>query len=171
MKIISHIFLVAIAFLSGWAYAPNAALRPNQLTVQHVKDGDSLILRTQSHFEIEVRLRGIDTPERHQPFGKAAKAELERLCLGKNIHIEGTQKDKYGRLLAQVYCADVHVNSSLIATGHGWVFTKYAHAPELLALQAKAKHSKKGLWAQDNPEAPWDYRQKKYSKSKNSAPL
>ncbi|HAN27999.1 MAG TPA: hypothetical protein DCP75_09840, partial [Haliea salexigens] len=46
-------------------------------TVVRIADGDTLTLLDASNTQHKIRLHGIDTPERGQPFGNAAREALE----------------------------------------------------------------------------------------------
>ena len=61
----------------------------------YVIDGDTITVQ-----KTQVRLFGIDAPERHHPFGKKAKWAMVRLCKGHRIRAEITEEDVYGRVLA-----------------------------------------------------------------------
>jgi len=39
-----------------------------------------------------------------------------------------------------------------------WHFKRYNKSEELAKIESEAKEVKKGLWAQESPVAPWDYR-------------
>lgn len=71
-------------------------------------------------YRFSVRLTGIDTPEmrtedeNEHHVALKAKQALSRLILHKWVTLEDTNNDKYGRLLADVYCGDVHVNEWMI---------------------------------------------------------
>ena len=47
--------------------------------------------------QVKIRLAGIDTPERKQPFGNRAKQALAKLAFQKQALIEAETKDRYGR--------------------------------------------------------------------------
>ena len=53
-----------------------------------IADGDTLTILTSSSQQIKVRLAGIDTPERKQPFGNRAKQALSSLAFQKQALIE-----------------------------------------------------------------------------------
>jgi len=48
--------------------------------VVKIADGDTLTLLTSSNEQVKIRLAGIDTPERKQPFGNKAKQALAKLA-------------------------------------------------------------------------------------------
>jgi len=142
----------------------------NAYTTTRVKDGDSLLVGLEDNFEVEIRLLEIDAPELNQKFGREAKAALERLCLNKTTRIIGRDKDKYGRVLGQVYCDDINVNSYLVENGYAWVFRYFSDNPKLIALENKAKSECLGLWQNTNPLSPWDFRAKKKTTDKPKNP-
>jgi endonuclease YncB( thermonuclease family) len=45
-----------------------------------------------------------------------------------------------------------------VKRGMAWVYDKYVRDRSFYAIQDKARASKVGLWADDNPVKPWEYR-------------
>ena len=39
-----------------------------------------------------------------------------------------------------------------------WVFLRYSRRPALLALEAKARADRRGLWIDPVPTPPWEWR-------------
>ena len=73
-------------------------------------------------YRLSVRLNGIDTPEMK---GKGVSDEekeaailardfVSNLVLHKYVRLENIESEKYGRILADVYIGDVHLNELLI---------------------------------------------------------
>lgn len=106
-----------------------------------------------------MRLIEIDAPELNQPFGARSKQSLSELCFGKRAEIEVRSYDRYGRTLAQVYCAGKDANAEQVRRGYAWTYTRYA-APDspLHALEREARAASRGLWGGPDPVAPWDWR-------------
>jgi micrococcal nuclease len=134
-----------------------------------ITDGDSITILTDQKQQIKVRLEGIDCPELHQDFGTRAKQVTSDLCFGKTVRVEQTGIDKYRRMLANVFVGDVSVNKELIRKGMAWHYKQSNHDSELAEMENQARRAKVGLWAQENPVPPWDWRhpekkvtQKKY---------
>jgi len=123
-----------------------------------VHDGDSITVLTSDNQQIKVRLEGIDCPELKQDFGQRAKQATSALCFGKDVRVQQTGKDRYGRTLAYVYVGDVCINKELLKQGMAWHFKKYNSDPEYAKLENKARSQKVGLWSHPNPVAPWDFR-------------
>ena len=126
-----------------------------------IADGDTLTLLTDSDKKIRIRLAGIDTPERKQPFGNTAKNALAKLVFQKKILIETQTKDRYGRIVGTVFLDNQNVNNELIRQGMAWVYKKYTDNEILYELEAQAKTRRIGLWADETPIAPWDWRRGK----------
>lgn len=93
-----------------------------------VYDGDTIhiagfVLNNPQLFKFSVRLTGIDCPEMKS--GKSidktersvavlAKTFLSELIDGNIVTLKNVGLDKYGRLLADVYFEDIHLNKALI---------------------------------------------------------
>jgi len=162
-----------------------AATWASELTgrVVGVADGDTLTLlvgRTQH----EIRLSGIDTPERGQPYGDAARKQLSTLVFEKEVRVEGRKIDRYGRIVGRVWvqpdecpaCGKtLDVSLALLTTGMGWWHRDHPEEQpaeergqyEFAEFEAKAK--KAGLWRDANPIPPWDWRKGGGSRSRTAA--
>jgi len=130
-------------------------------TVVKITDGDTLTLLTPSSQQVKIRLAGIDTPERKQPFGNRAKQALSSLAFQKQALIEVEAKDRYGRIVGTVFVDGQNVNAELARQGMAWVYRKYAKDKVLYDLEAQAKEEKLGLWVDEKPIAPWEWRRGK----------
>ena len=126
-----------------------------------IKDGDTIeILKDQKH--IVVRLADIDCPEKSQPFGSAAKKFASDFCFGKEVTIHSNGKfDRYKRLIATVIFVNVSLNQELVINGYAWHFKKYSNKQEFTDLEEHAKLNKVGLWVDNDPIAPWNWRKPK----------
>ena len=110
--------------------------------------------------QYRVRLAEIDAPEKKQPFGSKAKAALSELVAGQMITVEQVDKDRYGRLVANLYADGKWVNAEMVRSGDAWVYRQYAKTPELFQLEEEAREGKRGLWALPEQERtpPWEWR-------------
>ena len=106
---------ILLAITLGWNpkqlskvndYHQVATLFPKFGVVREVHDGDTFRLQN----GVEVRLIGIDAPNRGERLFKTAQARLEGLIINKRVWLEYDryQDDKYGRILAWVWleCED-----------------------------------------------------------------
>lgn len=129
--------------------------------VVKIADGDTLTLLTSSNEQVKIRLAGIDTPERKQPFGNRAKQALSSLAFQKQALIEVEAKDRYGRTVGVVFVDGLNVNAELVKQGMAWVYRKYTDDERLYVLESEAKQAKRGLWLDENPIPPWEWRKGK----------
>ena len=94
-----------------------------------VYDGDTFTLAgylpypASPLYRFSVRLNGIDTPEikgkteKEKECAILARTELQTLILDKRVVLRNVQTEKYGRLLADVYIGDLHINQHMLDTG------------------------------------------------------
>ncbi len=126
-----------------------------------VADGDSLTVLVKGR-EREIRLYGIDAPERKQAFGQKAKGEITALCAGKSVDIEEIDHDSYGRAVAWVMVDGKSVNEILVGSGYAWVYRAFCRdrlrCSTLLQLEQSAREAKRGLWRYRDPLPPWEWR-------------
>ena len=138
--------------------------------VVKVIDGDSLKVRQKGKI-YEMRLYGIDTPEYRQAFSNKAKQFTKRLVSGQRVSIEKKDVDRYGRIVALVVSRGKLVNRELVREGLAWYYPKYCRdqplCGELQKLERQARKERRGLWRDENPVSPWNWkRQQKSSSSK-----
>lgn len=126
-----------------------------------VTDGDTIVVLTDEKKQIKIRLEGIDCPESNQDFGTKAKQATVDLCFQKNVRVEQSGTDRYGRMLAFVFVDDVCINKELIKLGMAWHYKQYNKDQELAKLEIEAREKGVGLWSMNDPVAPWDFRHKK----------
>lgn len=114
-----------------------------------VIDGDSLRIVIDG-VSTEVRLLGINAPERDECWADEARSSLESLTAGTSLTVVGSGRDQYGRLLGYVYASGANVNLALVAEGHAIVIaTGHELLPEFLAAEDDAVRLDRGLWASD----------------------
>jgi endonuclease YncB( thermonuclease family) len=129
--------------------------------VVKVADGDSIRVVDSSRKEHEIRLHGIDSPERGQPYANAARKVLSGLVAGNDVAIEERDIDQYGRIVGVVYLGDININLAMVESGHAWWYEHYARFDrDLEAAQARARESRLGLWRDSNPTPPWEWRRR-----------
>jgi micrococcal nuclease len=129
-----------------------------------VHDGDTLTLLTDGRKPVKVRLEGIDAPEIGQAFGNSSKQALSELVFGKKVRIVVSTTDDYGRKIANVFAGDLWVNLVMVQTGMAWQYTHYNSDPRLRQAEARAKAERSGLWRENDPTPPWDFRHGKAGK-------
>lgn len=141
--------------------------------VVKVIDGDSLKIQRNGEL-LEVRLYGIDTPEYKQAFSNKAKQFTKRLAYRKVVSVVEKDIDRYGRIVGLVTSQGKLVNRELVRNGFAWYYPRYCRSQpvcgELQLMERKARKERRGLWKDENPVAPWDWkRQKRTGGSKSRA--
>lgn len=132
--------------------------------VVHIADGDTITILDSSRSQHKIRLYGIDTPEIGQAFGKTAQKFTAKLTANEIAHVVSLDTDRYGRTVGIIVVNGVNVNQSIIEAGYAWHYGKYCKEPfcdEWLKLEKRARYLKKGLWADSEAKAPWEWRNAK----------
>ncbi len=138
------------------------AERGIEARVVHVKDGDSFAARVDGE-PVEVRIYGIDAPERGQPWSRRARRALERRLDGRAVALRPVEEDAHGRLVAWVDAEDgACVACVQLRGGHAWVYRRYTDDAELLALEDEARRDRRGLWSLPERDRvpPWEWRRR-----------
>lgn len=97
----------------------------NSGLVIKVYDGDTITIATQIYndktlYRFSVRLNGIDCPEmktnnnNEKTVAIMAKNRVTEMIYRKNITLKNVKKEKYGRLLADVYHNNICINNVLL---------------------------------------------------------
>lgn len=141
-------------------------------TLDTVIDGDLITILSKGK-EVEVRLFGIDTPERTQPFGQNAKNFIGAQASDKELWVKTMRKDANGRTVGLVFANGVNLNEQLVGQGFAWVMRQECATESFCAdwvlLETKAKGAKKGLWANANPAPPWEHRRNRPGSSEGKS--
>ncbi len=90
-----------------------------------VADGDTLTLLDAANVQHKIRLVGIDSPEKGQPFGQVCKQSLSDLAYGRVVAVESSKLDRYGRVLGKVLVNNQDTNLEQVQRGCGWHYKKY----------------------------------------------
>jgi endonuclease YncB( thermonuclease family) len=79
-------------------------------------------------YRSSVRLKGIDTPEMKSKnkeevvSAQAAQIALHDLIINKDIVLKNIANEKYGRILADVYLNDIHINQWMIDNKYAVIY-------------------------------------------------
>jgi endonuclease YncB( thermonuclease family) len=129
-----------------------------------VADGDTITVLDAKKQQHKVRLAGIDAPEKGQAFGFRSKEYLAKYVYDRDAIIDGSKKDRYGRLIAKVYVDGHDAGLEQIRAGLAWWYRAYAQEqmPEDRELyevaEKEARERKLRLWRDPNPVPPWEWR-------------
>lgn len=135
-------------------------------TVTRVVDGDTIKVKNRDGLELTLRLEGIDCPEKKQKYGICSMACLEFMVQAVDMKIEviHSDVDGFGRVIAKIYAGGIDINKLMITRGLAWHYKQYSDDEDYAKAEIIARKTKDGLWAYDNPIAPWEYRASKKRK-------
>jgi hypothetical protein len=106
-----------------------------------------------------VRFDAIDAPERTQPFGDKAKEFMEKACLNKKVTVRTAgNRDENNRLIGEVIVGETNLNRELLRQGLAWWFYHYSDDQSLGQLEVEAKAKRKGLFSEETPIYPRNWR-------------
>lgn len=125
-------------FISNNSYLTNITYKETNIFIPQIKfakvikvyDGDTITVASKLPFNdspiyrFSVRLRSIDSPEIHGENEKEcnlaikSRDALHNLIFGKIIELKNNGKEKYGRLLADIYYNDIHINKWMVDEGY-----------------------------------------------------
>jgi micrococcal nuclease len=168
LTLLSALWLSLPACFPACGAAADAPLPVLTGEVTKVIDADTIDVQLTSG-PIRVRLHGIDSPERGQPWEDESTAALKKRILGKQVDIEPFEQDRYDRLIGIVFLGDTNINAELVQNGHAWAYRQYMRKEDgtLCADETRARISKRGLWSQSRKDqvAPWEWRKRKNLKT------
>ena len=121
-----------IKYLENISYKDTTIFIPQIRFAKVVKvyDGDTITVAAKLPFDqspiyrFSVRLRSIDSPEikgqtkKECDLAIESRDALHNLIFGKVIELKHNGKEKYGRLLADLYYKDIHINKWMVDNGY-----------------------------------------------------
>lgn len=142
--------------------------------VSKITDGDTIQVTDRQGTKVKIRFYGIDCPETEkinkktgqatkvgQPYGEEAFQALRGKLQGQTVRLEVMSSDQYQRLVSVVHIGDRNINREMVAEGWAWAYRQYLdrpHASEYIQAEEGARRARKGLWQQNNPQPPWEFR-------------
>lgn len=129
--------------------------------VMTVYCGDRIRVVDMDSNQFDVRLRGIDAPEKDQPFGEESTKTLMRWVQNKFVHLEEVKFFKDGNAVATVFVHERHgnrnVNEDMVEWGMAWDVSKDGRYASV-QREAKVKHY--ALWSSFPQIEPSEWRKK-----------
>jgi endonuclease YncB( thermonuclease family) len=156
-----HVFFALLAVLG---FAGQTTAQPLTGKVIGVKDGDTVVVLDAEKRSHDIRLAGIDAPEKAQPFGQRSKEHLSDTVFGKQVMVEGGKIDKYGRRVGKIVANGVDANLAQVRAGFAWHYKEYEREQsttdrKLYAdAESAARSARLGLWRDSAPTPPWEWR-------------
>lgn len=135
--------------------------------VMDVADGENISVLSQGHL-VKVQLIAVTAPEKNQSYAGIARQHLADLILNKYVVVRySALRDGY--IVGQVLLESMDVGAQMLRDGVGW----YNKSDETLlgelerqiyqGSQEAARNERRGLWQEDSPVSPWDYRKAQLS--------
>lgn len=143
---IKHIIIIILFLTSTILYynltEPSTTLQTAQVT--RIVDGDTL----KTDDGQTLRLLGINTPEKNQPYYQEAKQFLVTLIQNKTIRIESHGTGKYSRTLSYIFLNNQNINTQLLNNGLAtlYYYDKDSHYDELKRAEEFARLNQLGIW-------------------------
>ena len=140
-----------------------------------VADGDSITILDDDHHQFRIRFDGIDAPEKGQPFGDRSRQNMVRMVAGNEVTADCHKTDRNRRQVCKVWvqpsdcptCSNtLDVGHAQIIAGSAWWYRQYAkeQSEEDRARyesdEQEARMRKRGLWADNAPISPWEWRRR-----------
>jgi endonuclease YncB( thermonuclease family) len=165
--------LVAGALL-GFALSSSADVIVGR--VIRVIDGDTILLDGPNGLRQSVRIEGIDAPESAQPYGRESRESLAQLVSVGQVRADCPKLDHRTSVVCRVWAhptdcptcnRTIDVGLAQVSAGMAWWYRRYEfeQSPkerERYAAEEKtARDNRRGLWAGNNPVAPWDWRRER----------
>lgn len=142
-----------------------------------VSEGDRIVVNSSGN-EIRVKLYGIVPPQgpkidkvtglykQGQPYAEESFRSLSSKVLHQVVKVEIRRmlvfKEEPRHLaVAVVYLDGRNVNMEMLAEGWGWVDRKFMSRIDYIhysAAERVARSRREGLWLQDRPQPPWEFK-------------
>ncbi|WP_421955254.1 thermonuclease family protein [Polaromonas sp.] len=161
-SISSWILSMTVVLFSFFAFSASAGTLLGK--VIGVSDGDTLDVLYGGKTTHRIRLAGIDAPEKAQAFGQRSKEHLSDIAFSKQVEVVTGKTDKYGRTVGKVLVNGIDANLEQVRSGVAWHYKEYASEQSVadralyITAEEKARTSRLGLWRDNNPMPPWEWR-------------
>lgn len=129
-----------------------------------ITDGDTVKVLDASKTLWKVRLMGIDAPEKQMPFGDKSKQHLSSLVFNKEVRVEYSKTDKYGRVVGKILVDGVDANLAQVKAGMAWHYKQYQKEQTqedreaYVLAEEMARNESLGVWSVADPMPPWEWR-------------
>jgi len=160
-------FVIHLLVLSVLTFAQFSHADVLHGLVVAVSDGDTITVLDESKQQHKIRLMGIDAPEKKQAYGQRSKESLSGLVYMKDVDVTWTKRDRYGRTVGQVSVDGTDMCLEQIKRGMAWHYKQYQREQSesdrslYSDSESTAREMKIGLWHDDAPIEPSNFRNKK----------
>ena len=136
--------------------------------VTEVVDGGTITVISLKR-PVKVRLIGMAAPDPKQPYADVARQHLSDLILNKYVVVRYSRLQD-GYLVGKVLLGDMDIGAQMIRDGVAWYDRPdESHLGDLErqlyeASEQAARNERRGLWHDDSPIAPWEFRRAELAK-------
>ena len=134
------------------------------VTVLRVSDGDTITVKSADD-TFKIRVAGIDAPESKQSYGKESGNALRSLLKNRSVTVSCFKIDKFRRKICRIRTdAEKDVALVMISSGNAWWYKGFARDQTAIeqslyqAAEKKAQKDRVGLWTEEQPVPPWEWR-------------
>jgi len=170
---VKHTILIALLWgLSIQSYADTLTGRVVQVT-----GGDTIVVLDSEETRHNIRLQGIDAPERGQAYGIKSMEHLSDSVAGKFVVVEYDKRDSYEQILGIVSLGGEDMNLEQVRSGLAWHSRKYmveqtvTDRVKYSDAETDARRHGRGLWRAPDPVPPWAYRKAQRERKKAMEPF
>jgi endonuclease YncB( thermonuclease family) len=132
--------------------------------VMNVITGDTIYVVDQHKNYRRVQCAGITAPECDQPHGIASREHLCSFVCSEHVTVRFSRFDKLGRVVGKILINERDICLEQIEAGFAWHYdvderAQLAQDREHYAqAEQRARNEKRGLWQDENPVSPWQFR-------------
>jgi micrococcal nuclease len=152
--------LLFVLYFTGCPGTPieNESENRFMASVAYVVDGDSIRINRQGK-DVNIRIGAIDAPEMGQELGPESRENLVKLIGRSRVVVVATGRDRYGRMLADIFVDDRNVGLAQIYDGMAWNFkNRSTSRSEYQEAESDARLKGNGIWKTLTPQPPWEWR-------------
>jgi micrococcal nuclease len=131
-----------------------------------IRDGDTLMVLNDTKTQHKIRLAEIDAPEKGQAFGNKSRGALGDKVFQQPVGVEVIEIDRYHREVGRIYVGERFINMEMVRDGFAWRYVQYDEPGEFTSAESDARKHRRGLWADNKPVPPWEWRKAKRQRSK-----
>lgn len=153
------LLLLSLLLMHGLATATEL-----QCKVVEINSGDTISVVNGSG-PMRVKLKAIAAPELEQPWGDVARQHLSDLILGQTVMVRLTGLSADKNIVGVVYLNKADIGQQMLRDGVAWYDERHDSGLDererqlYLASVKAAQEERRGIWQQDAPVSPWEFRQ------------
>ena len=135
-----------------------------------ITDGDTIKVMRQGE-AVDIRVWGIDAPEKGEAYSERAKQFLSELAFEKNVDVLPVERDRYERIVAKILIDGRDAGLALVREGLAWHWPEYSNNDVgLRGAEELVRSESKNIWSLPNPLPRWERRALQEGARESAAP-